>query len=105
MGGTFARLVEQGHEVHVAYETSGSIAVLDDYLYQQMDIACSFTKLSGGDLASMEKAFEQVKKDIESKKADEPESSDLLKYKAALRQCRSRGADQVFRCTEKGYIS
>ncbi|MGB3800183.1 MAG: glucosamine-6-phosphate deaminase [Lewinella sp.] len=29
MGGTFARLVNQGHEVHVAYQTSGNIAVSD----------------------------------------------------------------------------
>lgn len=101
MGGTFARLVEQGHEVHVAYETSGSIAVLDDYLYQQMDIACSFTKLSGGDLATMEKAFEQVKRGIESKNANEPESSDLLKYKAALRRAEARGADRYLGVPEE----
>ncbi|RXG21872.1 glucosamine-6-phosphate deaminase [Leeuwenhoekiella marinoflava DSM 3653] len=30
MGGTFKRLHEQGHEVHVAYQTSGNIAVADD---------------------------------------------------------------------------
>ncbi len=30
MGGTFIRLVDQGHEVHVAYQTSGNIAVFDD---------------------------------------------------------------------------
>ena len=101
MGGTFARLVEQGHEVHVAYETSGSIAVLDDYLYQQMDIACAFTKLSDGDLATMEKAFEQVKKDIESKNANEPESSNLLKYKAALRRAEARGADRYLGVPEE----
>lgn len=101
MGGTFARLVEQGHEVHVAYETSGSIAVLDDYLYQQMDIACSFTKLSGGDLPSMEKAFEQVKKDIASKNDKEPESSNLLKYKAALRRAEARGADRYLGVPEE----
>lgn len=101
MGGTFARLVEQGHEVHVAYETSGSIAVLDDYLYQQMDIACSFTKLSGGDLATMEKAFEQVKKDIASKNDKEPESSNLLKYKAALRRAEARGADRYLGVPEE----
>jgi glucosamine-6-phosphate deaminase len=29
MGGTFQRLVDQGHEVHVAYQTSGNIAVHD----------------------------------------------------------------------------
>lgn len=30
MGGTFLRLVDQGHEVHVAYQVSGNIAVSDD---------------------------------------------------------------------------
>ena len=30
MGGTFIKLVEQGHDVHVAYQTSGNIAVFDD---------------------------------------------------------------------------
>jgi len=30
MGGTFQRLVDQGHDVHVAYQTSGNIAVADD---------------------------------------------------------------------------
>ena len=30
MGGTFIRLVQQGHDVHVAYETSGNVAVHDD---------------------------------------------------------------------------
>lgn len=29
MGGTFDRLVSQGHEVHIAYQTSGNIAVSD----------------------------------------------------------------------------
>ncbi len=101
MGGTLARLVEQGHEVHVAYQTSGSIAVLDDYLYQQMDIACSFTKLSGGDLTTMEKAFEQVKKDIASKQDEEPESANLLKYKAALRRAEARGADRYLGVPEE----
>lgn len=101
MGGTFARLVEQGHEVHVAYQTSGSIAVLDDYLYQQMDIACAFTKLSDGDLSTMEKAFEQVKKDIDSIKAGEAEPSNLLKYKAALRRAEARGADRYLGVPEE----
>ncbi|MDO5969601.1 glucosamine-6-phosphate deaminase [Flavivirga aquimarina] len=30
MGGTFDRLVQQGHDVHIAYQTSGNIAVSDD---------------------------------------------------------------------------
>ena len=39
MGGTFIRLVQQGHDVHVAYETSGNVAVHDDVVLQHLDTA------------------------------------------------------------------
>lgn len=94
MGGTFARLVEQGHDVHVAYQTSGNIAVLDDYIYQQMDIAASFTRLVGGDTKTMEAAFEKVKQLIASRKAGDDEPSELLPFKGALRRAEARGADR-----------
>jgi glucosamine-6-phosphate deaminase len=42
MGGTFDRLVEQGHEVHVAYQTSGNIAVSDSEALKFAEIALSF---------------------------------------------------------------
>ena len=92
MGGTFARLVEQGHEVHVAYQTSGSIAVFDDYIYQQMDIATSFTKLVDGDLPAMENAFLQIKQAIANRKPGDEEARYLLQFKAALRRAEARGA-------------
>lgn len=101
MGGTFARLVEQGHEVHVAYQTSGSIAVLDDYLYQQMDITCAFTKIGGGDLQKMENVFAQIKEDILSKQEGKAEASNLLKYKAALRRAEARAADRYLGVPEE----
>lgn len=94
MGGTFARLVEQGHEVHVAYETSGNIAVLDDYIYQQMDIAASFTRLVGGDTKTMDAAFEKVKQIIANRKPEDDEPSELLPFKGALRRAEARGADR-----------
>ncbi|MCQ2330410.1 MAG: PIG-L family deacetylase [Paludibacteraceae bacterium] len=37
MGGTFARLIKQGHNVHIAYETSGCIAVADENLQYFLD--------------------------------------------------------------------
>jgi len=42
MGGTFARLIKQGHNVHVAYETSGCIAVCDDEVVRFMDFLKGF---------------------------------------------------------------
>lgn len=94
MGGTFARLVEQGHDVHVAYQTSGNIAVLDDYIYQQMDIAASFTRLIGGDSKAMDAAFEKVKQIIANRKPGDDEPEELLPFKGALRRAEARGADR-----------
>ena len=47
MGGTFLRLVEQGHEVHVAYQTSGNIAVFDDDAIRFTDFALDLLEATG----------------------------------------------------------
>lgn len=46
MGGTFDRLVEQGHEVHVAYQTSGNIAVSDEEALKFAEIAKTINSTS-----------------------------------------------------------
>ena len=49
MGGTFLRLVDQGHEVHVAYQTSGNIAVADHEAFRFAEFAKSYHQyLSNG---------------------------------------------------------
>ena len=87
MGGTFIRLTHQGHDVHVAYETSGNVAVHDDVVLQHMDAA---RQLGFGD------RFDEVKKIIESKRPGEPEPRELLDIKAAIRRSEARGADRSF---------
>lgn len=87
MGGTFIRLVEQGHDVHVAYETSGDLAVHDDVVLQHMDAA---RQLGFGD------RVEEVKALIATKKPGEPEPRELLALKAAIRRSEARGADRSF---------
>ena len=47
LGGTFIRLCEQGHEVHVAYQTSGNIAVFDADALRFADFAADFNQLFG----------------------------------------------------------
>ena len=44
MGGTFKRLVDQGHEVHVAYQTSGNIAVADDEAHRFASFVCDYNE-------------------------------------------------------------
>ena len=87
MGGTFIRLAHQGHDVHVAYETSGNVAVHDDVVLQHMDAA---HQLGFGD------RFDEVKKIVLSKKPGEPEPRKLLDLKAAIRRSEARGACRSF---------
>lgn len=87
MGGTFIRLVHQGHNVHVAYETSGDVAVHDDVVIQHMDAA---KQLGFGD------RIDEVKKLVEAKKNGAAEPRELLEIKAAIRRSEARGACRSF---------
>ena len=87
MGGTFIRLVSQGHDVHVAYETSGNVAVHDDVVLQHMD--CAY-QLGFAD------KFAEVKAIVDSKVPGEPEPRALLEMKGAIRRSEARGAVRSF---------
>ena len=91
MGGTFIRLVEQGHDVHVAYETSGNVAVHDDVVLQHMDTA--------HELGFADK-YDEVKKIVDSKKPGEPEPRALLNIKGAIRRAEARAAVRSFGLNE-----
>ncbi len=47
MGGTFQRLIKQNHNVHIAYETSGCIAVDDSNLQYFLDFMNGYGKTIG----------------------------------------------------------
>lgn len=87
MGGTFIRLVHQGHDVHVAYETSGDVAVHDDVVLQHMD-ACQEL--------GFEDRQQEIRDLVASKKPGEPEPRALLDMKAAIRRSEARAADRSF---------
>lgn len=87
MGGTFIRLVHQGHNVHVAYETSGDLAVHDDVVIQHMDAAREL---------GFEDRYDEVRGIIASKVPGAPEPKELLAIKAAIRRSEARGADRSF---------
>ena len=87
MGGTFIRLVEQGHDVHVAYQTSGNVAVHDDVVLQNIDTARS---LGLGDI------YDEVRDIIATKRRGEPEPRKLLDIKGAIRRAEARAAVRTF---------
>ncbi|HJB85582.1 MAG TPA: PIG-L family deacetylase [Candidatus Alistipes merdigallinarum] len=83
MGGTFRRLITQGHDVHVAYETSGNIAVHDDVVLQTIDTAreCGF-----------EDKYDEVKAIIDGKRKGEPEPLALRQLKGSIRRGEAKAA-------------
>ena len=83
MGGTFRRLITQGHDVHVAYETSGNIAVHDDVVLQTIDTAreCGF-----------EDKYDEIKAIIDGKRKGEPEPLALRQLKGSIRRGEAKAA-------------
>lgn len=86
MGGTFIRLVDQGHEVHVAYQTSGNIAVFDDDAIRFADFVRDFNHSFGLSKADGEKFYEKIVKDIKQKKPGAVDSPEVMKIKGMIRR-------------------
>ena len=85
MGGTFLRLIEQGHEVHVAYQTSGNIAVAD---HDALRFA-EFAKYLFKNISSKENVkapFEEVIKLITNKKKGDFDPVLVRKVKGLIRR-------------------
>jgi glucosamine-6-phosphate deaminase len=95
MGGTFIRLVSQGHNVHVAYQTSGNVAVHDDVVVQHMDAALQL---------GMEDRMDRVKALIAGKRPGEPEPRELLEMKGAIRRSEARAAVRSFGLDEEANV-
>ena len=75
MGGTLIRLCEQGHEVHVAYQTSGNIAVFDEEAIRHADFVSEFSdafKIFGEDQA--DRIEDAVRAFVRVKQPGEPDS-------------------------------
>ncbi|MBV1888457.1 MAG: glucosamine-6-phosphate deaminase [Urechidicola sp.] len=84
MGGTFDRLVEQGHEVHVAYQTSGNIAVSD---YEALKFAEVLK-----DINPEGSNIDTIIKSINSKKGDTEDALHVRKLKGLIRKRESLAA-------------
>ena len=84
MGGTFDRLVEQGHEVHVAYQTSGNIAVSDEDALRFAEVS---KVLSPGS-----ERIDTIINFLRNKKTTEIDTVDVRKLKGEIRKAESIGA-------------
>ena len=76
--GTFDRLVAQGHEVHVAYQTSGNIAVSDEEALKYIEVV--------SDISEDPSVCDDLKKELLNKDKNTIDSVALRKLKGAIRK-------------------
>jgi glucosamine-6-phosphate deaminase len=95
MGGTFTRLVEQGHEVHVAYQTSGNIAVHDHDALRFVEFIKEFQPTLEIDSEKVEALYKKVTKHLNKKQAGEKDLIETRKIKGLIRRGEARAGARV----------
>ncbi len=86
MGGTFIRLVDQGHDVHVAYQTSGNTAVWDTDVLRYMEFAIDFERSLERDVSQLEKNYDEMRHFISSKEPNDVDIPTIRDVKAFIRK-------------------
>ena len=93
MGGTIRRLVQQHHDVHLAYETSGNIAVGDEEVTRFMHFINGFNQIFGNDKDEIiKKKYKQIKEFLAKKKDGDIDTQDILTIKGLIRRGEARTA-------------
>ncbi|RZK36216.1 MAG: glucosamine-6-phosphate deaminase [Hymenobacter sp.] len=86
MGGTFMRLIDQGHDVHVAYQTSGNTAVWDDDVLRYMEFAIDFEGSLGRDASYLQALYEDMRQFMAQKQPNQPDTREIRNVKGYIRK-------------------
>ena len=100
MGGTFIRLHDQGHEVHVAYQTSGNIAVFDDDVIRFADFVNDFHEEFGMKKEITQIMFNSIIDKVANKKPGEIDSPEIQKIKGLIRKGEAKAGARYVGLTE-----
>ena len=90
MGGTFMRLHEQGHDVHVAYQTSGNIAVTDEFVTRFLDFAVGFEDLFGIDNKKSQEILTNARQFLADKQSTHLDTAEIRAIKGLIRRCEAK---------------
>ena len=90
MGGTFMRLQDQGHDVHVGYQTSGNIAVTDEFVTRFLDFAVGFEDLFGIDNKKSQEILINARAYLAEKKSDHIDTAEIRAIKGLIRRCEAK---------------
>ncbi|MBF4472389.1 glucosamine-6-phosphate deaminase [Flavobacterium sp. HJJ] len=86
MGGTFKRLHEQGHEVHIGYQTSGNIAVADDEALRFANFVCDYNVKFGIAGSEADDIYKKSVQFIQNKKNSETDIPEVRNIKGLIRK-------------------
>ncbi len=92
MGGTLIRLADQGHEVHVAYQTSGNIAVFDHDALRFADFAGDFNRIFGIEPQTAARIESHIEEFLRRKKPGQVDSAEVQQIKGLIRRGEARAA-------------
>ena len=93
MGGTFQRLVNQGHDVHVAYQTSGNIAVSDEEVIRYISLVNSLRKKYDPNNKELRDKYNSILHYLMHEKTKEDlDTPDILFIKGRIRREEARTA-------------
>lgn len=90
MGGTFQRLHDQGHDVHVAYQTSGNIAVTDEFVTRFLDFAIGFEDIAGINNQKSTAVMDEVRNYLAHKKRNQTDTRQIRAIKGLIRRCEAK---------------
>jgi len=86
MGGTFIRLADQGHEVHVAYQTSGNTAVWDDDVLRFMEFTIDVVDSRGEDTAALQNTYREMRTFMGQKLPNQTDPEEIRTVKKLIRK-------------------
>jgi len=86
MGGTFIRLVDQGHDVNVAYQTSGNTAVWDDDALRFVEFARDFSKAINIKTQNLDDLYLSMRKFMKSKQPNQADTPEIQTLKGLIRK-------------------
>lgn len=86
MGGTFQRLQDQGHEVHVAYQTTGNIAVADDEALRFAEFVVDFNEKFESVNTKANKIYKDAVRFLKNKKDSELDIDAVRQIKGLIRK-------------------
>ncbi len=101
MGGTLIRLVEDGHETHVAYMTSGNIAVFDHDARRIADLVTEYNRRFAIDTERSPQIESDVNQSLDQKGPGVPDTEAVLAIKALIRWSEAKSAAVACGCREE----